>query len=149
MARHHLLPGKTPAPDSGHREECCGSPLASELLGVQHDLAQAGATEDCTEEPEGFYDQTVTAAKTITWTVAGDDHTEAEPCAARLGELLLPGGLETSGGGSGWLGTAKTRPDPVAAIQAHVNAGAQPEAFRSGRAEGLEECSEWPWPLVE
>ena len=34
-------------------------------------------------------------------------------------------------------------------MEANPHTGTHPDAAGSDRAEGLDECDEWPWPLVE
>src|SRR5690554_2192298 len=66
-----------------------------------------------------------------------------------MGELLSSDGLETSGRGTGWVGPAAPPSDPVATMEAPLYAGAQPNAAGSDRTEGLDECDEWSWSVVE
>lgn len=88
----------------------------------------AKSAVDHPKEPEGLHSQAAPATEAVTEPVADNHDPEPEPGATRVGELLLPDGLEAFGHGTGWLDTAAASPDSVAAMEANPDTGTHPDA---------------------
>ena len=79
----------------------------------------------------------------------GECHRAGKPGAARLGRLLQAQPEQASTGRAGWLGQAQTSLCHLAAMEAALYEGAQPDAPGIERGACLQVGLQWPRPVVE